>query len=106
VSETQFWRDSSQSLIFEMFRIPADQYAAISADIVEAFQLVPDNPPIVGLDSVFREYQRGEQSIDLAWDNWSGFFVTARNWVAESLVREIAEYLTTSSWVNVGQHDE
>jgi hypothetical protein len=81
-----------------MFRAPAESYPAISKELAVAFELVPAGPVTAGLDLVVREYRRGDAVIDLAWDNWSGFFVTARSAAAGPLVGEIGTYLLASPW--------
>lgn len=101
--DNQFGRDASQRLTFEMFRAPGDSYPAVCAEIVSAFQLLPGGELVVGLglDQMFWDYRRGEQVVELAWDNWSGFIVTAKNSTAESLVQDIGNYLLSSSWATV-----
>jgi hypothetical protein len=55
------------------------------------------------LDQVFGEFRRGEQIVELAWDNWSGFIVTAQNSEAGPLVREIGAFLEASPWTGAGK---
>ena len=83
-----------------MFRIEARTYPEICVAVVTAFQLVPDNSLVTdGMNVVFRDYRRREEIVELAWDNWTGFTVAARNLESESLVREIGDYLLQSQWV-------
>jgi hypothetical protein len=100
--DNRFWRDSSQRLTFEMFRVPSGSYATICGEIIATFQLVPHVPLIVGFDGIYGEHRRDEQIVGLDWDVWCGFTVTAKNEAAEPLVREIAEYLFASLWADVG----
>ncbi len=50
------------------------------------------------LDVAFMDYRRNEQLVELAWDNWSGFIVTAKTTDSQPLVREIASWLQHSQW--------
>lgn len=96
--DNQFSRDASSRLTFEMFRVPCTSYPTICTEISAAFGLTRSTPFSAGLDVVFQDYQRGEASVGLAWDNWTGFMVFAKNSVAEQLVQQIATYLLASSW--------
>ena len=100
--DNQFWRDASQGLTFEMFRVPSSSYATICGEIVATFSLVPHVPLVVGFDGVYSEHRRGGQIVGLDWDIWCGFTVTAKNEAAEPLVREIGAYLLESVWAIVG----
>ena len=91
--ETRYYRDSSERLTFEMFRIPAEDYAVLCKAVVAAFSLTPDWTSFgAGLDQVFLDVRRGEHVVELAWDIWSGFTVVAKTTDSESLVREIADW--------------
>ena len=88
-----FYRDSSDRLCFDLYSIDSFDYPAVSQKIVARFSLQPASELLIGLDEMFRDYSRGELRIQLAWDNWCGFFVTALHTEAETLVREIAEFV-------------
>jgi hypothetical protein len=97
--DNRFWRDASRRLTFEMFKVPADSYQAVCGTVAATFHLVPHNALVSnGWDIVFQDYRRGEQVVELAWDNWSGFTVVAQTPASESLVREIAAWLLRSEW--------
>jgi hypothetical protein len=98
-----FSRDASGRLTYEMFRVPSGDYPAVSATVVAAFALTSDGSMVVGPDQMFWDFRRGDQRVELAWDNWSGFFVTAKHPEAEPLVREIGAFLEASAWAGVGQ---
>jgi hypothetical protein len=102
--DNQFLRDASERLTFELFRVPCSDYPAVCADVVAAFGLQLHTLPIAGLDQVFGAFRKGEQIVELAWDNWSGFIVTALNTEAEPLVREIGAFFESSpSWASVSK---
>ncbi len=94
----ELWRDASQRLTFDLPDIVAADYAAICNALVTAFSLVQETPLVVGFDSMFWDYRRGEQVISLDWDIWMGFMVVAKTIASEPLVEEIAKWLSESSW--------
>ncbi len=102
MADNQFFRDASGRLTFEMFHLPCDRYTEVCRALASAFRLVPYTPCINGLDLVFQDYERGDTLVNLSWDNWSGFIVTAANPAAEPLVHEMAAYLLASPWAVAG----
>jgi hypothetical protein len=97
--DNQFWRDASGRLTFEMFRSPSDCYPAVCKAIAARFNLEAEKKSlIVGLDEIYQNYESGGQVVQMAWDNWSGFFVIAMSPASESLVHEIAAWLLQSRW--------
>lgn len=101
--DNQFGRDASNRLTFEMFRVPSNDYPAVCAELVAAFSFEPETQLVVGLDQMFWDFRRARQVVELAWDNWSGFIVTAKNPEAEQLVREMSAYLGSSKWAGIRQ---
>ena len=92
--DNRFWRDSSERLAFEMSRVPAADYPELCKAVVTAFGLAPDYESFAaGLDAIFMDHRRGEQVVEMAWDNWTGFTVVAKATNSEPLVREIAAWL-------------
>ncbi len=99
MSDSCLSRDFSERLSFEMFRVVSADYPQVCATIATAFSLTPECASFgTGLDVVFMDYRRYEQLVELAWDNWSGFIVTAKSTDSEPLVREIASWLQCSQW--------
>jgi hypothetical protein len=94
---TQFSRDASDRLTFEVHSLNADQYARTCKRISREFSLQPATELVVGPDEMFRDYTDGTRTVGLEWDNWSGFIVVAKEPDSESLVRSIGDYLS-SSW--------
>jgi hypothetical protein len=101
--DNKFNRDASGRLTYEMFRVPSSEYAAVCIFVVAAFSLEAHSTMVVGPDQMFWDFRRGEQVVELGWDNWSGVVVTAKNPNAEPLIREIGEFLEASSWTEIGQ---
>lgn len=93
MSTSGFWLDSSNRLTFHR-SCEAIDYAAMSQEIVDAFNLTVDEPLIVGPDQMFWRFRRGDHVIGLDWDIWMEFMVVAHTPSSEPLVRDIAE------WVN------
>jgi hypothetical protein len=87
---SRFYRNASGQLTFEV-GAPSDSYKALRNDIVSTFKLHASEPPVVGLDARFDDLDTPEGKISLAWDNWTGFTVTAHSPATESLVRRIAQ---------------
>jgi hypothetical protein len=74
-------------------------WPAISAALVSAFGLVPAGELVTnGCDIVFRDYRRGEEAVELAWDNWTDYTVVAKTPESEQLVREMVSWLSRSQW--------
>jgi hypothetical protein len=97
VSESHFWRDASGRLTFAIACVSITEYPAISAALVNEFGLVPTTALVTnGCDIIFQEYRRGEEIVELAWDNWTDFTVVAKTPKSESLVREMAAWLLQS----------
>jgi hypothetical protein len=97
--DTQFWRNASGRLTFDMFRVPADDYRAVRDALIEAFSLAPNSAKVTnGWDIAFQDFRRGEQVVGLEWDNWTGFTVVAKTPDAEPLVKEMAAWLLQSPW--------
>lgn len=83
-----------------MHHVPADNYSQICQALSEAMQLVPCTALVSDRlgEVVFQEYRRGELTVGLEWDIWSGFMVTAPSAESEPLVQEVADWLTKSEW--------
>jgi hypothetical protein len=97
--DNRFWRDASERLAFEMFRVPAADYPELSNAVANFFDLTPNFESFAaGLDAVFMEYRRTDKVIEMAWDNWTGFMVVAKTPDSEPLVREIAAWLLQGAW--------
>lgn len=89
-----FSRDANNRLCFEMFDVDSLDYPSCVARIVAQFSLKPSGEMIVGLDQMFRDYNDGNSTVGLEWDNWLGFIVTAKTPDAETQVNFIGVFLT------------
>ncbi len=99
--DNQFLRDANNRLTFEMFRIGAADYPAVCEALAKALNLTFDSSTfLAGMDLLLMHYRRGNLEIELAWDNWMGFTVTAKNSDAEPLVREAGAWLSLSTWAS------
>ena len=97
--DNDFYRDGSNRLTFEMFRIPANDYPELCGAIVEEFHLSSGGPFVTnGADVLLSDFRSGEQIVGLDWDIWSGFIVTAKTVESEPLVRAIGAWLLRSHW--------
>ncbi len=106
MSNSNFHRDASQRLTFEMLHSSIESFPPICAELISAFELLPSRELVTnGWDIYFRDYRRGEQEIQLAWDNWSGFIVCAISPSAEPLVNEIGAWFLQSRWANNSMPD-
>lgn len=89
-------RDNSDRLTIDFHSIEAGSYKKITSEIVTHFSLEVAGAKTSGLDEVFQDFKRGNEVIGLEWDNWSGYIVNAKTKNAESLVREIACYISAT----------
>ena len=90
----KFARDASNRLCYEVFDLDASDFPQVVSRIVNQFNLESTSDLVVGVDQLFCCYSDGERSVELAWDNWSGFFVTANSSDAEELVRAFGSFLS------------
>lgn len=88
-----FCRDASSRLAWEIHAVDQLEYPQYVSSIAEHFGLDSVGSLIVGASELFSDYTDGTNEIQFAWDNWSGFIVTAKSENSESLVRSIAVYL-------------
>lgn len=88
-----FCRDASSRLTYEIHAVELLEYPEYVSSIAEHFGLDSVGELVVGASESFSDYTDGTNEIQFAWDNWSGFMVTAKSEKSESLVRSIAVYL-------------
>lgn len=86
-------RDASNRLTFDFDSIPSGMYRKIVKDVIENFDLSPENKCTKGLDEIFQEFSTQGNIIGLEWDNWSGFIVNAKSPNSENLAKNIAVYI-------------
>lgn len=88
-----FCRDASSRLTYEIHAVDHLEYPEYVSSIAQQFGLDSVGKLIVGASELFSDYTDGTNEIQFAWDNWSGFMVTAKSEKSEALVRSIAVYL-------------
>lgn len=92
--EAHFFRDASGRLTHDRADIDSLSYPEVCRKVIDHFSLKPSSELVVGLDQMFRDFTDGTLTIELAWDNWMCFTVTAKEPSAEPLVRQIAAFLS------------
>ena len=93
-----YWRDYSGRLTFDLPGVAAADYPAVCYEVADALGLAPDGEIVIGLDEMFRDFRRRDQVVGLEWDIWFDFMVTSKSEGSESLVQDIAEWLSSSRW--------
>lgn len=88
-----FWRDGIGRLTFDVPGVTSDDYLELCGEISKAFGLAPASVPVIGPDQMFWEFRYDDRSVGLDWDIWMEFMVVANSASAESLVRQIAEWI-------------
>jgi hypothetical protein len=89
-----FFRDASNRLTHARADIDSLSYPDVCRKVAAHLNLKPSSELVVGLDQVFWDFTDGTLTVELAWDNWLCFTVTAKEPSAESLVRKIAVFLS------------
>jgi len=88
-------RNSSQKLTIELFDISRKNYPFLSSLIANNFNLIPSNNLIDSFDEIFQTYTNTNKkyTINLEWDNWSGYIIVAKDIESEKLINEIYDWL-------------
>lgn len=89
-----FWRDASGRLTFGWPCPEAADFPVLCRGVVDALGLEPAGKLVIGPEQMFRDFRRGEHVVGLDWDIWMEFMAVAKSPAAESLVQEIAAWLT------------
>ncbi len=92
------WRDASGRLTFDLASVEAADYPAACRAVADNFALASDGAPVIGPEQLYWAFRRAEQEVGFDWDIWMGFMVVAKSEAAESLVRDIAAWLSSSQW--------
>lgn len=86
-------RDASERLAVEIFDIPMEMYPSLCQEIALAFGLSHDGKLVTnGVDVAFMDFRSDLGAVEMAWDNWSGFIVTAKARESEPLIQQISEW--------------
>jgi hypothetical protein len=87
-------RDASGRLAVEAFDVPIEQYPALCQRIASAFGLASSGQLVTNAaDVAFMEFKSEQAIVEMAWDNWSGFIVTAKSLESEPLIHRITEWM-------------
>lgn len=89
-------RDASERLVFDFDKIESAMYSKVTKAIISKFKLEIAGAKTQGLDEIFQDFKQGNNIVGLEWDNWSGYIVNAKNKSAETLVTEIASYVSAT----------
>jgi hypothetical protein len=94
-------RDASGRLTVEVFDIPMEQYAALCQRIATDFGLTSSDELVTNVaDVAFMDFTTSKGAlVEIAWDNWSGFIVTAKSTEDEPLIHRIKK------WFDEGNND-
>lgn len=93
LSSPHFFRDSSNRLTHDRADIDSKSYPKVCRMVIDHFGLKPSSELIMGLDQMFWGFTDGISTVQLDWDHWMSFMVTACEPTAEPLVRNIAAFL-------------
>ena len=96
--DPNLWRDSSGRLTFDLPGFTANDYPAVCRCLADGLGLTPKGELIIGLEQMFWDFARGDQTVGLDWDIWMDFMVVAQTDKSEPLVHEIAAWLRANNW--------
>ncbi|RLS39731.1 MAG: hypothetical protein DWH82_05060 [Planctomycetota bacterium] len=92
--EPHYFRDASNRLTHDRADIDSHSYSDVCRQVTDHFNLKPSSELVIGLDQMFWDFTNGTLTVELAWDIWFCFTVTAKEPDAELLVRQIALFLS------------
>lgn len=92
--EPHFFRDASDRLTHDRADIDSSSFPEVCRSVADHFNLNPLSELVIGLDQMFWDFTDGNLTVELAWDNWLCFTITAKEADAEALVRQIADFLS------------
>ena len=61
------------------------------------FKIEYDGNGALGLDGIYSDYQIEGKIVTVGWDCWSGVFIMSRSIEDNSLIEEIAKYLSENA---------
>lgn len=86
-------RDASGRLAVELFDIPMEMYPSLCNEIAFAFSLSHNGELVTnGADVAFMNFNSDMGTVEMSWDHWSGFVVTAKLRESEPLIQRISEW--------------
>lgn len=87
------FRDANNRLTHDRGDIDSRSYPELCKKIVDQFQLKPISKLIIGPDQMFWDFSDGVGTIELGWDPWMGYMVTANDTEGDALVQQISQFL-------------
>ncbi len=93
-------RDASKRLTVEIFNLKKVDYEKITLRITKQFNLIALKNKISTPDTIFQTYSNERYTINLEWDNWSGYIIVAKNIESEKLIDEIYNWLLLTKFDN------
>ena len=86
-------RDASGRLSVDVFDVPLKLYSQICQEITVAFNLESDGKLVTNaVDIAFKDFNSPLGPVQMAWDNWSGFTVTAMTHESEPIIERIYDW--------------
>jgi hypothetical protein len=89
-----FFRDASDRLTHDRGDIDSSPYPEVCRTVADHFNLKPLFELVIGLDQMIWDFTNGTYTVELAWDNWLCFTITAKEPDAEPLVHQMATFLS------------
>jgi hypothetical protein len=89
-----YFRDASNHLTHDRADIGSHSYPEVCRLVADHFNLKSSSELVIGLDQMFWDFTNGTLTVELAWDIWFCFTITAKEPDAELLVRQIALFLS------------
>ena len=78
---------------YEIFRASPRLIIKAGEILHDRFGFDPIVKPVIGADSVITACTKGDLTLHLGWDNWSGFYVLAGSLAGDGAVDEFGDYL-------------
>ena len=92
--EPHYFRDASNRLTHDRADIGSHSYPDVCRQVAYHFNLKPSSELVIGLHEMFWDFTNGKLTVELAWDTWLYFTITAKEPDAEPLVRQMANFLS------------
>lgn len=92
--DPHYFRDASNRLTHDRTDIGSHSYPEVCGKVADHFNLKPSSELVIGVDQMFGDFTNGSLIVELAWDNWLCFTISAKEPGAEPLVRQIAAFLS------------
>jgi len=88
-----YFRDDCNRLTHDRADIDSTSYPEVCKKIADRFDLKPASQLLIGPEQMFWDFTNGKVTVELGWDIWMCFMITAQQAEAETLVRQMAIFL-------------